>query len=71
MFSRRYLRPPLLSCVSRLASRAQCIKDDTVKKSEGQVERFAPEFVFWLDGSSPVDLEAMDANLVGGDIGGE
>jgi phytoene dehydrogenase-like protein len=40
---------------------------------EGQIERFATGFrdcVFARHVSSPSSLEAMDANLVGGDIGG-
>ena len=40
---------------------------------EGQIERFAPGFrecVLARRVFSPADLESMDANLVGGDIGG-
>jgi len=42
-------------------------------KVEGQIERFAPGFRDCILGRrvfSPTDLESMDANLVGGDIGG-
>jgi phytoene dehydrogenase-like protein len=42
-------------------------------KIEGQIERFAPGFrecVLARRVFSPADLESMDANLVGGDIGG-
>lgn len=42
-------------------------------KIEGQIERFAPGFrecVLARHVFSPADLESMDANLVGGDIGG-
>ena len=40
---------------------------------EAQIERFAPGFrdcVLERRAFSPASLEAMDANLVGGDIGG-
>ncbi len=46
---------------------------DVLGKLEGQIERFAPGFrecVLARRVFSPVDLESMDANLVGGDIGG-
>jgi phytoene dehydrogenase-like protein len=49
-------------------SRADCLE-----KLEGQIERFAPGFracVLARRVFAPVDLEAMDANLVGGDISG-
>jgi phytoene dehydrogenase-like protein len=42
-------------------------------KIEDQIERFAPGFHDCILGRcvfSPADLESMDANLVGGDIGG-
>jgi len=42
-------------------------------KLESQIERFAPGFrdcVLARRVISPSDLESMDANLVGGDIGG-
>jgi phytoene dehydrogenase-like protein len=48
-------------------------KIDMLPKLEGQIERFAPGFrdcVLARRVLSPVDLEAMDANLVGGDIQG-
>src|SRR5216683_1873356 len=48
-------------------------KVDMLKKVEDQVERFAPGFrdcVLARRVFSPADLESMDANLVGGDIGG-
>jgi len=44
-----------------------------LEKLEGQIERFAPGFrdcVLARRLFSPTDLESMDANLVGGDIGG-
>ena len=39
-------------------------------KIEAQIERFAPDFanVSWPDGFRATQLEAMDANLVGGDM---
>ncbi len=46
---------------------------DVLSKLEDQIERFAPGFrdcVVARCVSSPSDLEKMDANLVGGDIGG-
>ncbi|HEY6337690.1 MAG TPA: NAD(P)/FAD-dependent oxidoreductase [Candidatus Sulfotelmatobacter sp.] len=46
---------------------------DMLEKLEAQIERFAPAFretVLARRVFSPVDLESMDANLVGGDIGG-
>jgi len=48
-------------------------KVDMLEKLEGQIERFAPGFrecVLARRIFSPADLESMDANLVGGDIGG-
>ncbi|HEY1767458.1 MAG TPA: NAD(P)/FAD-dependent oxidoreductase [Terracidiphilus sp.] len=46
---------------------------DMTQRVEAQIERFAPGFrdcVLARHVSSPAVLEAMDANLVGGDIGG-
>jgi phytoene dehydrogenase-like protein len=46
---------------------------DMLEKLEGQIERFAPGFrdtVLARRVFSPSALEAMDANLIGGDIGG-
>jgi phytoene dehydrogenase-like protein len=46
---------------------------NVLSKLEDQIERFAPGFrdcVATRHVSSPVDLERMDANLVGGDIAG-
>jgi len=46
---------------------------DMLKKVEDQVERFAPGFhecILARRVFSPAELESMDANLVGGDIGG-
>jgi phytoene dehydrogenase-like protein len=46
---------------------------DMLQKVENQIERFAPGFrdcILARRVFSPVDLESMDANLVGGDIGG-
>lgn len=48
-------------------------KLDMLNKLEGQIERFAPGFrdcILARRVFSPVALEEMDANLVGGDIGG-
>src|SRR6202140_5108763 len=48
-------------------------KVDMLQKLEDQIERFAPEFrdcILARRVFSPADLESMDANLVGGDIGG-
>jgi phytoene dehydrogenase-like protein len=48
-------------------------KVEMLEKLEDQVERFAPGFrdcILARRVFSPVDLESMDANLVGGDIGG-
>jgi phytoene dehydrogenase-like protein len=48
-------------------------KVDMLEKLENQIERFAPGFrdcVLARHVFSPADLESMDANLVGGDIGG-
>jgi len=48
-------------------------KVDMLEKLENQIERFAPGFrdcVLARRVFSPADLESMDANLVGGDIGG-
>ena len=48
-------------------------KADVLPRLEDQIERFAPGFgevVIARRVCSPADLEAMDANLVGGDIGG-
>ncbi|MGO9124552.1 MAG: phytoene desaturase family protein [Terriglobales bacterium] len=48
-------------------------KVDMLPRMEAQIERFAPGFrdcVLARKVFSPADLEAMDANLVGGDIGG-
>jgi phytoene dehydrogenase-like protein len=50
------------------ASSAHCLEN-----LENQIERFAPGFrdcVLARRTFAPADLEAMDANLVGGDIGG-
>jgi len=47
--------------------------ENMLQKLEGQVERFAPGFrdcILARRVFSPADLESMDANLVGGDIGG-
>ena len=46
---------------------------DMLSRLEGQIERFAPGFrdcILARRVFSPAALEAMDANLVGGDIGG-
>jgi phytoene dehydrogenase-like protein len=46
---------------------------NVLEKLEGQIERFAPGFrdcILARRVFSPADLESMDANLVGGDIGG-
>lgn len=46
---------------------------DMLPKLEAQIERFAPGFretVLARHVSNPANLESMDANLVGGDIGG-
>jgi phytoene dehydrogenase-like protein len=46
---------------------------DMLPRVEAQIERFAPGFREVVEArrvSRPADLEAMDANLVGGDIGG-
>jgi phytoene dehydrogenase-like protein len=46
---------------------------DMLPRMEAQIERFAPGFkdcVLARKVFSPADLESMDANLVGGDIGG-
>src|ERR1700737_673910 len=46
---------------------------DMLQRLENQVERFAPGFrdcILARRAFSPADLESMDANLVGGDIGG-
>jgi phytoene dehydrogenase-like protein len=46
---------------------------DMLEKVERQIERFAPGFrqtVLARSVLKPADLESMDANLVGGDIGG-
>jgi len=46
---------------------------DMLPKLEDQIERFAPGFrdcILARRVFSPADLESMDANLVGGDIGG-
>src|SRR5271163_3854306 len=48
-------------------------KEDMLGRLENQIERFAPGFrecVLARRVFSPADLERMDANLVGGDIGG-
>jgi phytoene dehydrogenase-like protein len=48
-------------------------KVDMLERLEDQIERFAPGFrecILARHVSSPADLESMDANLVGGDIGG-
>ena len=48
-------------------------KADMLGKIEDQIERFAPGFrdcILARHVFSPADLECMDANLVGGDIGG-
>lgn len=48
-------------------------KEDMLERLEAQIERFAPgfrEFVLARRVFSPAQLESMDANLVGGDIGG-
>jgi phytoene dehydrogenase-like protein len=48
-------------------------KVDMLKKLEDQVERFAPGFrecILARRVFPPAELESMDANLVGGDIGG-
>jgi phytoene dehydrogenase-like protein len=48
-------------------------KVDMLPRIESQIERFAPGFrdcVLARRVFSPADLEAMDANLIGGDIGG-
>jgi phytoene dehydrogenase-like protein len=46
---------------------------DMLRKLEDQIERFAPGFrdcILARRAFSPAELESMDANLVGGDIGG-
>ena len=46
---------------------------DMLPRIESQIERFAPGFrdcVLARRVFSPADLEAMDANLIGGDVGG-
>jgi len=46
---------------------------DVLQRLEGQIERFAPGFrecVMARRVFSPAELESLDANLVGGDIGG-
>jgi len=48
-------------------------KENVLEKLEDQIERFAPAFrecILARRVFSPADLEGMDANLVGGDIGG-
>jgi phytoene dehydrogenase-like protein len=48
-------------------------KVDMLGKLENQIERFAPGFrdcILARRVFSPADLESMDANLVGGDVGG-
>ena len=48
-------------------------KVNMLEKLEGQIERFAPAFrdcILARRVFSPADMESMDANLVGGDIGG-
>ena len=48
-------------------------KVDMLQRVENQIERFAPGFrdcIMARRVFSPADLESMDANLVGGDIGG-
>lgn len=48
-------------------------KLDMLGRIEGQIERFAPGFrdcILARRTFSPADLESMDANLVGGDVGG-
>ncbi|MFZ1139460.1 MAG: NAD(P)/FAD-dependent oxidoreductase [Candidatus Sulfotelmatobacter sp.] len=48
-------------------------KVDMLERLEDQIERFAPGFrdcILARRVFSPADLESMDANLVGGDIGG-
>jgi len=48
-------------------------KENMLEKLEAQIERFAPGFrecILARRVFSPTDLESMDANLVGGDIGG-
>jgi phytoene dehydrogenase-like protein len=48
-------------------------KVNMLEKLEGQIDRFAPGFrdcILARRVFSPTDLEGMDANLVGGDIGG-
>jgi phytoene dehydrogenase-like protein len=48
-------------------------KANMLEKMEDQIERFAPgfrELILARRVFSPADLESMDANLVGGDIGG-
>ncbi|MFZ0774541.1 MAG: NAD(P)/FAD-dependent oxidoreductase [Candidatus Sulfotelmatobacter sp.] len=48
-------------------------KVNMLKKLEDQIERFAPGFrdcILARRVFAPADLESMDANLVGGDIGG-
>jgi phytoene dehydrogenase-like protein len=47
--------------------------EDMLQKIENQIERFAPGFrdcVLARRVFSPADLESVDANLIGGDIGG-
>jgi len=48
-------------------------KENVLENMEGQIERFAPGFrecVLARRLSTTADLEKMDANLVGGDVGG-
>jgi phytoene dehydrogenase-like protein len=48
-------------------------KMNMLEKLENQIERFAPGFrdcILARHVFSPADLESMDANLVGGDVGG-
>ena len=48
-------------------------KENMLERLEKQIERFAPGFretILARRAFSPADLESMDANLVGGDVGG-
>jgi phytoene dehydrogenase-like protein len=54
-------------------SNTDVLSKDVLSKLEDQIERFAPGFRDCIAARhvfSPADLERMDANLIGGDIGG-
>ena len=71
--STRRARPKDATWHGRIATSPMAPTFDMLPRLEAQIERFAPGFrdcVLERRVFAPAALEAMDANLIGGDIGG-